>query len=250
MSLELEKITTRAETSPALDTVIVCHPERLVAAATAAVLRNTGTARATMTVPTLTRLLSNLHHGVEAALVFDVVKENMADLFEALRHRGQSTPVLIVADKPTPTRAARVLEWGAAGMVASDCSVECLCESIAQAVRGNAVLPSGQRHEVLEALRRRRLDRYHAQQQLAGLSHAERLVLRSLADGSPVSDIAVRMSVSPHTVRSYVHTLGTKLGMHGQLRIAATGRALLTAARSANHEPPLYSAEKEGVAAG
>jgi DNA-binding NarL/FixJ family response regulator len=72
-------------------------------------------------------------------------------------------------------------------------------------------------------------------------------VLRSLADGNSVSDIAVRMSVSPHTVRSYVHTLGNKLGSRGQLRIAATGRTLLSAARSANHEPPLYEAEEEGA---
>ena len=65
MTREEDRIDKTAEP---LDTVVVCHPERLMAAATAAVLRSSGAARTTMTVPSLTRLLSYLHRGVDVGL--------------------------------------------------------------------------------------------------------------------------------------------------------------------------------------
>ena len=235
------------KTAEPLDTVVVCHPERLMAAATAAVLRSSGAARTTMTVPSLTRLLSYLHRGVDVAIVFDAVGDDIAELFEALRHRGLSTPVLILIDHTSPDRAAQALEWGAAGALPTRCSVAALLRGVADAHGGNAVFPDGQRGAVLEALRLRRLQRYYAQRRLSELSTSERRVLRSLADGKSVSDIAVRMSVSPHTVRSYVHTLGNKLGTHGQLRIAATGRTLLTAAHSVGGETVPYAMDEEGA---
>jgi DNA-binding NarL/FixJ family response regulator len=231
-----------------LDTAVICHPERLIAAATAAVLRASGTVRTTGTVPSLTRLLSGLHRGVDLALVFDAVGDDIAELFEALRHRGLSTPVLILSTSATPDVAAQALEWGAAGVLPLSCPVPELCRGVIAARDGNAVFPGDQRRDVLDALRRRRLQRYYAQRRLAELSRSERRVLRSLADGTSITDIAAHMSVSPHTVRSYVHTLGTKLDARGQLRIAATGRSLLAAARSTSWEQAGYApAGEEGA---
>jgi DNA-binding NarL/FixJ family response regulator len=223
-----------------LQTAVVCHPERLIAAATAAALRSSGAVRSTATVPSLTRLLSGLHRGVDVAVVFDAVGDDIPELFEALRHRGLSTPVLILSASSTPEVTAQALEWGAAGVLPLVCPVDELCHGVAAAHAGNAVFPGEQRREVLDALRARRLQRYQARRRLAQLSRSERRVLRSLADGTSITAIAAHMSISPHTVRSYVHTLGTKLDARGQLRLAAAGRDLLAAARSTGWEPAAY----------
>jgi DNA-binding NarL/FixJ family response regulator len=230
-----------------LDTVVVCHPERLIAEATAALLKVTGTTRTATTVPTLTRLLSNLHRCVNVAVVFDAVGEDLADLFEALHHRGLPIPVLIVTDDATPDRVAQSLELGATGAVSAGCSVDALCRGVRTAYSGNAVLPDGRRHEVLESLRSRRLQRYAAQNRLAELSNNERQALQLLAYGTSITDIAGRMSVSPHTVRSYIHNLGSKIGVHGQLRIAAAGRDLLSTARAAMLDGATCAVDEEGA---
>jgi DNA-binding NarL/FixJ family response regulator len=230
-----------------LETVVVCHPERLIAEATAAVLKATATTRTAMTAPTLTRLLSNLHRYVNVAVVFDAVGEDLADLFEALHHRGLHTPVLIVTDEATPERVAQALELGAAGAVSATCSVDALCRGVRSASSGNAVFPDGRRHDVLEALRRRRLQRYYAQSRLAELSSSERQALHLLAYGTSITDIASRMAVSPHTVRSYIHNLGDKIGVHGQLRIAAAGRDLLATARAAMLDGTACVVNEEGA---
>lgn len=230
-----------------LEAILVCHREPLVGAATAAVLERRGVARSAGAVSSLTRLLSSLHRGIDVALVFDSVEENIAELFEALRHRGLATPVLIVSDRATPERTAQVLEWGAAGLLPPSCSPEELCEAVVDAHRGNAVLPSGMRGDILDALRARRLRRYAAQRQLAELSSVERHVLRALSDGMSVTRIAAAMSLSPHTVRSHVQTVGVKLSARGQLRIAATGRGLLAAAQPSGWDLALQARGEEGA---
>jgi DNA-binding CsgD family transcriptional regulator len=100
---------------------------------------------------------------------------------------------------------------------------------------------------VLESLRRRRLRRYSAQSRLAELSDSERRALQLLAYGTSIGDIAGRMSVSPHTVRSYIHNVGSKIGVHGQLRIAAAGRDLLTTARTAVLDGVIWALDEEGA---
>jgi DNA-binding NarL/FixJ family response regulator len=240
-------MTGQAVGARPLETVVVCHPERLIAEATAALLKVTGTTRTATTAPTLTRLLSNLHRYVNVAVVFDAVGEDLADLFEALHHRGLPIPVLIVAEDATPDRVAHALELGAAGAVSASCSVDALCRGVRTAHSGNAVFPDGRRHEVLESLRSRRLRRYSAQSRLAELSQSERQALQLLAYGTSITDIAGRMSVSPHTVRSYIHNLGSKIGVRGQLRIAAAGRELLATARTAMPDGISWAVDEEGA---
>jgi DNA-binding NarL/FixJ family response regulator len=222
--------------------IVICHPERLIAAATGAVLRKAGVVDSYLTVPSLRRLLSSLHRGVVVAIVFDAVGDELCEVFEALRYRGLATPVLVVTDHFTAERAAEALEWGASGTVPASSPVDVLIEAVTNARDGNAVFALGQRSEILEALRLRRLRRYWARQQLARLSHAEVEVLRALVDGTSVADIARRMIISPSTVRTHVRSLSIKLGAQGQLRIAAVGRLLLAAASPRAPEPGLHEA--------
>lgn len=230
-----------------LGTVLVCHSELLVGSAAATVLERRGVVRTAVAVTSLTRLLSHLNPGVDAALVSDSVREDIPELFEAMRHRGLTTPVLISSDHVTADRAAQAFEWGAAGLIASMCSAEELCTAIVDAQRGNAVVPPGLRGATLEALRARRVQRFAAQRRLAELSAIDRQILRALTDGMSVSRIAAALSLSPHTVRSHLRVIGDKLAVRGQLRIAAVGRGLLATAWLPVWEVPAGVPELEGA---
>jgi DNA-binding NarL/FixJ family response regulator len=62
-------------------------------------------------------------------------------------------------------------------------------------------------------------------------------VPHELVRGNSVCDIAPRLAVSPHAVRACVQSLADKLGVRGQLRIAAVGRELLAAAQTSHDDP-------------
>jgi DNA-binding NarL/FixJ family response regulator len=218
---------------PRIDAAVVCHTERLIAAAVAALLEERQVVRSTATTSSLTRLLSCLHRGVDVAVVFDGVDEDVSELFEAIRHGGLDTPVLLVSPVIDAGLVAQALEAGAAGMLPSSCSPELLCRSVIEARMGNAVVPTDIRAAVLEALRALRLRRHAARHRLSLLSGVDAHVLQALSDGLTVTEIARQMSLSPHTIRSHVRTLSDKLDVRGQLRIAAVGRSLIAAARCA-----------------
>jgi hypothetical protein len=48
-------------------------------------------------------------------------------------------------------------------------------------------------------------------------------------------------------VRSYIHNLGSKIGVRGQLRIAAAGRELLATARTAMPDGISWAVDEEGA---
>lgn len=213
-----------------LRSVLVCHREPLVAAAAAAVLESRHVTRRASTATSLTGALSGLAHGVDLAVVCDGADEEVTDLFEAIRHRGIRTPVVVVSESADPDYGARILEAGAAGLLPARCAAEELCGAALTASRGHVVIVGRMRGEVLGRLRVRRALQHDAQAHLAGLTPVDITILRMLSDGLTVSRIGARLSVSPHTVRGRVRVIGAHLGVAGQLRIAAAGRRLLAAA--------------------
>jgi DNA-binding NarL/FixJ family response regulator len=209
---------------------LVCHPEPLIAQAIAAAIEERHVASRTVCTSSLTGALSALRSGVDIAVVFDSCAEDIVDLFEAIRHRGAGTPVLVVTESADPARAALLLESGASGIVPASCGTDELCEALESASRGNVVIDGAMRMDVLEALRSRRVQRRAAQEQLARLSPTDVAVLRYLCDGLTVVRIARRLSLSPYTVRGRIRVIGATLGVAGQLRIASVGRRLFAAA--------------------
>jgi DNA-binding NarL/FixJ family response regulator len=208
---------------------LVCHPEPLIAEAIAAAVRVREVASDTVCTSTLTGALSALRSGVDVAAVFDNCDEDVLDLFEAIRHRGVDTPVLVVIGSADAERAAVLLEAGASGIVPANCETSELCEALDSACRGNVVIDGAMRSQVLEVLRSHRVRRREAQAQLARLSPSDVTILRLLCDGLTVARIARRLSLSPHTVRGRIRGIGTSLGVAGQLKIAAAGRKLFAA---------------------
>ena len=145
------------------------------------------------------------------------------DGLQALAAAGRTEPdaVLVIPDLPRlgPTALARQIRRRRPST-----TVVILGEAQAEEA---IVLPSdADGHEVVQALAApppsaapARSERPDGMAQLRTLTSRERLILKLLAEGVAVRDIAGRLDVSQHTVRTHMQNLYAKLGAHSRLDV-------------------------------
>ncbi|WP_033442728.1 response regulator [Saccharothrix sp. NRRL B-16314] len=112
---------------------------------------------------------------------------------------------------------ATALELGAQGFLLKDAEPEALVRAVLDLAAGGAVLDPRIAARLLPKLRATRL---RENRQLDGLSARERQVLGLLASGQPNSAIAASLGLSEATVKSYVSTVLTKLGVENRVQAA------------------------------
>jgi DNA-binding NarL/FixJ family response regulator len=125
--------------------------------------------------------------------------------------------VLIVTASSDRTRIGSVLELGAIGYVAKSAPFHQLLRTVTAAAAGAEVMSVEERHAFLTELRLARQRRAAADAPFERLTPREQEVLRSLATGHSVGQIATESVVSESTVRSQVRAILTKLGVGSQL---------------------------------
>jgi DNA-binding NarL/FixJ family response regulator len=128
----------------------------------------------------------------------------------------------------TLPEAARIVEAfraGIAGWVQKEESIEHLLGAIRGVLRGETQLPAAAVGPVLRLLLEER-DEHHLSRRypLATLTPREREVLLHLAEGIGRREVAERMHLSAHTVRSHLQNLMGKLGVHTTLEAVALAR--------------------------
>lgn len=114
---------------------------------------------------------------------------------------------------------ATALELGAAGFLLKDAEPDRLVRAVLDLAAGGAVLDPRITARLLPALRAAG-GALHQRAMLDGLSARERQVLRLLAVGRPNAEIASELGLTEATVKSYVSTLLTKLGVQNRVQAA------------------------------
>ncbi|GAB2974276.1 response regulator [Saccharothrix stipae] len=112
---------------------------------------------------------------------------------------------------------ATALELGAQGFLLKDAEPDALVRAVLDLAAGGAVLDPRITARLLPKLRTSRL---RGNAQLDGLSARERQVLELLASGQPNGAIAASLGLSEATVKSYVSTVLTKLGVENRVQAA------------------------------
>ena len=134
--------------------------------------------------------------------------------------------VLVVSAVTEPVRIGAALEQGAVGHVPKSASFIDLLETAVGAARGQDVTSAAERQHLLQLLRTSRERDAAANAPFERLTAREQQVLRAIADGRTVGQIAREWYLSESTVRSQVRGILTKLGVGSQ--IEAVGLALKT----------------------
>jgi two-component system nitrate/nitrite response regulator NarL len=139
-------------------------------------------------------------------------------VLRAVKRDGLPTRILFLCAGPSPDRAYRAIEDGAAGMLTKDASAEQLCEAIGAAARGETILSrdvvDGVAHEI----------RLRAGAVRIRLTERERSILRLIADGRTLPAIARELHLARATVKTHVAHIYDKLDV-GE-RAAAVAEAM------------------------
>ncbi|MFI5830662.1 LuxR C-terminal-related transcriptional regulator [Streptomyces sp. NPDC051578] len=137
-------------------------------------------------------------------------------------HPGARTVVL--AERDDPRRAALALQAGASGWVAKDCSLSRLLAVIRGVLREETHLPPALLTGVLRELTAARKHRTDSERLVESLTPREHEVLRCMVAGLGRKDVAARLFLSPHTVRTHMQNVLGKLGVHSTLAAVALAR--------------------------
>lgn len=133
------------------------------------------------------------------------------------------TPALVlVVDEPTPAWAAEAVRTGARGVLAGDATPAEIIAAIEAAAAGLVTLPtelalaivtSGNRSTALPRM----------QPDSTPLTRRELEVLGMLAEGLANKNIAARLRISEHTVKTHVASILGKLGAYSRAEAVAIG---------------------------
>ncbi|MCB5180344.1 LuxR C-terminal-related transcriptional regulator [Streptomyces antimicrobicus] len=137
-------------------------------------------------------------------------------------HPGVRTVVL--AERDDPRRAALALQAGASGWVAKDCSLSRLLTVVRGVLREETHLPPALLTGVLRELTAARKHRTDSERLVESLTPREHEVLRCMVAGLGRKEVAARLFLSPHTVRTHMQNVLGKLGVHSTLAAVALAR--------------------------
>ena len=153
------------------------------------------------------------------ACVLDVSFPNASGI-TAIRRIHEASPgtkVVMISGSMTLDLVAAALAEGAQGFVGKDKPVDVLSEALERAHQGHLAVELNVLQEVL------RLPA-HTEDPLSMLrllTDREWEIMRCLVDGMTTEQMADELGVQRNTVRTHIHNLLTKLGVHSRLQAVA-----------------------------
>lgn len=145
-------------------------------------------------------------------------------LVSGVRAAHPAVRTVVLAERDEPRRAALALQAGACGWVAKDCSLSRLLAVIRGVLREETHLPPALLTGVLRELTAARKHRTDSERLVESLTPREHEVLRCMVAGLGRKDVAARLFLSPHTVRTHMQNVLGKLGVHSTLAAVALAR--------------------------
>ena len=163
--------------------------------------------------------------------MLDIVQRELPDVVVAtgqgtepahIQAISQIARVILIENDADPYHATRALGWGVRAVLTHPTAEELLTAIRVAATGGFVLLPETMSSHVARAVAAYSWE----PPQLTELTVREHEILRLLALGHTNTDIARKLFVSTSTVRSHVHHMLTKLGVHN--RTQAVTRAYQT----------------------
>ncbi|MFJ7272186.1 LuxR C-terminal-related transcriptional regulator [Streptomyces sp. NPDC099050] len=145
-------------------------------------------------------------------------------LVAGVRVSHPAVRTVVLAERDDARRAALALQAGASGWVAKDCSLSRLLAVIRGVLREETHLPPALLTGVLRELTAARKHRTDSERLVESLTPREHEVLRCMVAGLGRKDVAARLFLSPHTVRTHMQNVLGKLGVHSTLAAVALAR--------------------------
>ena len=130
------------------------------------------------------------------------------ELIGRIRAEHPQLPMLVLSMHQEEQFAVRALKLGASGYLTKDCAPEQLAKAIRKVVEGGRYITPGVADALASSIMPAQAETPHQT-----LSNREFLILRMLAGGQSVNDVAHALSLSANTVSTHKRRLMDKLGI-------------------------------------
>ena len=144
-----------------------------------------------------------------------------SSVVESIRKKMPEAKVIGMGFVPSQSDIVEFVEAGASGFILKDATVKEFLGTIRAVAKGTKVLPPSLTdslfsHVVDLTLRKGKGKIANA----VRMTKREREIIVLIADGLSNKEIAQRLNIATHTVKSHVHNIMEKLALHSRLQIA------------------------------
>jgi DNA-binding NarL/FixJ family response regulator len=142
------------------------------------------------------------------------------DGIEATRRIKEVDPearVVMMTGHENELLLGKAVQAGASGYLGKTEAITIVAESVRVVYRGDALLDEAEVEQALRTLRHRRAQEGSIERRLDRLTPREVQILQRLAQGMSNEQIATDLGMSPHTLRTHIQNILTKLGVHSKL---------------------------------
>jgi DNA-binding NarL/FixJ family response regulator len=140
---------------------------------------------------------------------------------QEIRHAYPDIKVVVMGLLPAHDDFVEFIKAGVSGFILKDATIEVFVETILAVADGVNVLPSLLTSTLFTHVAAQALTRGKRGAKAAvRMTSREREVIELIAEGLSNKEIAVRLHVATHTVKSHVHNILEKLTLHTRLEVA------------------------------
>ncbi len=150
-----------------------------------------------------------------ALLDINLPGRNGLEVLEEARRLRPKTPVLVLTSYPEEQFAVRAFKLGAAGYITKGEVSEQLITAVRRILAGGKFVTASLAEKLASSLGENQAEAPHE-----ALSHRELQVLRSIAVGRTMKEIAEELSLSEKTVATYRRRISEKTGLKSGVDIA------------------------------
>ena len=144
-----------------------------------------------------------------------------ARFVQEVRHAFPDVKVIVMGLLPAHEDFVEFVKAGVAGFILKDATIEVFVATILAVADGVSVLPSMMTSTLFSHVAAQALSRGKRGVKAAvRMTVRERQVVESIADGLSNKEIAYRLHIATHTVKSHVHNILEKLALHTRLEVA------------------------------
>jgi DNA-binding NarL/FixJ family response regulator len=131
------------------------------------------------------------------------------------------TRVIVVSGHEDDILKARAMEAGAIGFLAKVNPISEIIRAVARVRDGERLADPDELARLARLLRHRRHQEATQRMRVNRLTPRQVEILQMIAEGMPPKEIAERLGLSPLTLRTHVHNILTRLGVHTKLEAVA-----------------------------
>ncbi|MFN0181648.1 MAG: LuxR C-terminal-related transcriptional regulator [Gemmatimonadales bacterium] len=159
-------------------------------------------------------------------LDFGLEGADCAEVATALMRESPEARVIVMGLSPLAENVAELVRAGVAGFMMKDTSFEMFVSTIRSVAEGAQVLPPELTSSLFGQITKAISQRGDAPKALSDIriTRREREVIDLISEGLSNKEIAARLGIAIHTVKSHVHNVLEKLSLHSRLEVAAFTR--------------------------